>query len=131
MARQTRLTNLAVCSQADALAQFLDGGRIEVFDGEQPEFAELPVSITPIVTMKLGDPAFRPAVAGVIIANAIAPGVAVRTGKPTWARMSGPDGATIMDVSAGTSNAVMILPVAIIEKGITVSVDYSHTVVKG
>ena len=128
MAR-TKLTNLAVNSQADALARWLDGGLIEVYDGAQPDYAESPPGRTPIVTMKLGDPAFRPAVAGIIIANAIQPGVAVRTGRPTWARISGPDG-TAMEVSAGTSDCTMILPVAVIEAGITLTVDLSHTVVK-
>ena len=130
MARRTQLTNLVVNTQANALAKFLDGGVIEVFDGTQPDHAESPVSQTPIVSLRLGDPAFRPAVAGTIIANAIAPGVAVRTGRPTWARISRPDGATVMDVSAGTSNCVMTMPVAVLEQGITLTVDLTHTVVK-
>ena len=132
MARHTRLTNLAVNTQASALAQLLDGGYIEVYDGDQPDFAEASVTSQKLlVTMKFGSPAFRPPVAGVIIANPISPGVAVATGRPSWSRISSGDRTPVMDVSAGTSNCTMILPVAILEAGITLTVDFNHTIVKG
>ena len=132
MARHTRLTNLAVNTEATALAQLLDGGYIELYDGEQPDFAETPISErTPIVTMRLSDPACRPPVAGVLISNPIQPGVAMRTGRPTWARISRADKRTVMDISAGIKDAILILPVPIIEKGITLSIEsFTHTLVK-
>ena len=132
MARHTRLANLAVNTQASALAELLDDGFIEVYDGEQPSRAEADVTSQKLlVTMKFGSPAFRPAVAGVIIANPISPGVAVVTGRPSWARICRVDKTPIMTVSAGTSNASMILPVAILEAGITLTVDFNHTIAKG
>ena len=132
MGRNTRLSNLSVNTQASALAELLDDGFIEVYDGEQPSRAEADITSQKLLaTMKFGSPAFRPPVAGVIIANAIAPGVAVATGRPSWARISSGDRSPVMDVSAGTSNCTMILPVAILEVGITLTVDFSHTVIKG
>jgi len=69
----------------------------------------------------------------VLVANAISSGVAVASlQKATWARLYRADHRqSVMDVSVGTRDAVIILPTVNIPAGVTVNCTYfSHSVVK-
>lgn len=133
MALQTRLTNLAVNSQADVLARLLDGGFVDVMDGKQPDTGDDPITNQNVlVTMRFGSPAFLEAVGGTIAANALLPGIALTQGDPTWFRAYRADHKTVVfDGSAGRSNANMLLPVKTLVPGLTVGCSgLTHTVAK-
>lgn len=133
MAKNTRLAKLAVNTEANAFGSLLNGGYIEIYDGEQPESADLPVTDqTRGVTLRFGDPAFAEAVDGVIMSNPITAGVAVTDINPaTWARLYTAARKVVMDVSVGKSNANVVLPTVNIAAGVTVSCGmFSHFVSK-
>jgi hypothetical protein len=78
MAKRTVLSELSVNTEANAFAALMDGGFIDFYDGAPPKDADTPVKGQTLgVTLGFGSPAFGPAVAGVITANPITPGVAV------------------------------------------------------
>ena len=132
MAKNSQLSNLVVNTQCNALAALLDNGFIDVMDGPQPAAADLPITTQTLgVTLTFGDPAFRPPVAGVLVSNTIQPGVAVASIRPAWARIYKADHkTTIMDISAGTENSNLIIPTAHVEKGMTLSAEYTHVIAK-
>ncbi len=133
----TKVTNLSTQSanvEADAFAQLMDGGFIDIYDGAQPDSADESLSGQKLgVTLGFGYPAFTAAAAGVITANSISPGVAVASLNPaTWARIYRADHRTVvMDVSVGTKNSVITLPSVNVPAGITVTCSFfAHTVVR-
>ena len=128
----TTLANGTVNTQANALAELLNGGFIDILDGAQPDAADLPITSQTVgATLAFGDPAFRPAVAGVIISNAIQPAVAIASIKPVWARMYTADHRAVMDISVGVRDSNLIIPAEYLEKGATLSLDkYTHTIAK-
>ena len=135
MARVGNTTNLASASvnvQANALAALLDGGSIDILDGPRPDAADLPITSQTVgVTLGFGDPAFRPAVAGIIVSNLIQPGVVSTSITPTWARMYTADHRTVMDISVGVRDANLIIPANYLEQGATLSCDsYTHAIAK-
>ena len=132
MAKNSQLSNLTVNAECNALAELLNGGFIDLMDGPQPDAADLPITTQTLgVTLTFGDPAFRPAVAGVLVSNPIQPGVAVANVAPTWARMYKADHKTaVLDISVGTEDANLIIPVPNLEKGVTLSASYSHVIAK-
>ncbi len=134
MTKITNLSNLSVNVEADAFAALMDGGFIDIYDGQQPKSADETLSGQRRgVTLSFGNPAFRPAVAGIITANTIAPGVAgVSLNPATWARIYRSDHKTvIMDVSVGTKDAVIVLPSTNLPAGITVTCSFfAHTVTR-
>jgi hypothetical protein len=85
------------------------------------------------VSLKFGSPAFMPAVMGIISANPISSSKSVADVNPaTWARCFRADHKTaVMDVSAGTKDANIILPNTHIVRGITIGVSsFMHSVAK-
>lgn len=130
----TRLADIAVDTEANAFAALMDGGYIDIHGGTQPETADTPLSGQPLaVALSFGSPAFRRSVGGTITANPIDAGVAVETVNPvTWARIYRADHRTsVMDVSVGTRNAVLLLPSVNVPANITVTCSsFSHTVIK-
>lgn len=123
MARKTTMSTLAVNIQANAIANLLDGGFVDVLTGPQPEFSDDPLTTQKVlVSMRFGSPAFRQAEDGVIVANPITSGVGVRDGRPEFFRTYRPDHQTsVFDGSAGREkDNNMILPAATIAEGVTV-----------
>lgn len=111
MPLNTQLADATVNAQADALAAMCNGGLIRVYNGTQPATANTALSGNTLgVTLTLGNPAFPPAVGGLLTANAITPGNAVADITPTFARIFRSDGTTVvMDVSAGATGANLLL----------------------
>jgi hypothetical protein len=134
MAKSTRLTNLAVNTEADAFARLMDGGFIDIYDGAQPESGDTPVSKQVLaVTLGLGSPAFMPALDGILIANPITSGVAKASVNPaTWARVYRADHKTVvMDLSVGTRDANIILKTANIPEGVKIECSsFQHLIPK-
>lgn len=133
MAKNTKLADVVVNAQGEALATLLKGGFIDIYDGVQPASADVPTSSRLCVTLQFGSPAFNPAQKGVLSANPIKSGVAVGDAEPaTWARLFQEDHKTVvMDVSVGTRDANIILPTARIVKGVTVTCSsFQHSIAK-
>lgn len=133
MAKDTRLTKLVVDAQANAMASLADGGWVDVYDGEKPESADEPIAKQSLgVSLRLGSPAFRSAVDGVIVANPIGSAVIERKIKATWARITRSDHNTaVYDISVGTKDANAIVPTVNLEPGVTFSISsLMHTVAK-
>jgi hypothetical protein len=133
MALNTQLTNLAVNTEANALAPLLNGGFIDIYDGAQPATGDTPISTqTLLVSLTFAATAFGSAVNGVLTANAIGSGTAVATSTAAWFRCYESDHATaVFDGSVGTSNANCIIPSTAIATGIVVScLSFTHTVAK-
>lgn len=101
--KNTQMANLAVNSEADALALLLNSGFIDLYTGVQPATGDTALSgNTLLVSPVFGATAFPAAVAGVLTANAIAAASAVATGKATFARLFKSDHTTkVMDASVG------------------------------
>jgi hypothetical protein len=94
MAKRSRLSSITVDAQADVLAMLLDGGYIDIFDGEQPETADASPATNNnrCVSLRFGSPAFLKSENGQVAANPISSAIATRTVQnATWARCYRPD----------------------------------------
>ena len=122
MAKNTQKTNLAVNTEADALAGLLNSGLIRIYDGTQPATGDTAITTQNLlVTLTLNATAFGAAVAGVLTANAITSGTAVFSATATWARICKSDGTAVFDGSVDTASANIILNATGIVSGATVS----------
>lgn len=135
MPLDTKLSDLAVNVQADALAALLDGGFVDVMSGPKAKTADDPVTTENAVLAVLGfgSPAFLPAVKGLISANPLTPNVAVADGDPKWYRAYRADHTTaVFDGTAGKGKGYnMELPARTIIAGVTVGADVlTHEVAK-
>lgn len=132
--KNTKLADVAVNAQANALAEILKSGFIDIYDGDQPGSPEQGVgNRTLCVSLELGSPAFLPADRGVISANPIkAADVITDVNAATWARLYKSDHKTaVLDVSVGTKDANIILPTTHLVRGVKVSVSsFTHSVSK-
>jgi len=128
----TTMSTAAVNAEADALASLLGSGFIDIYDGEQPEDADVPVSTqNHIVRLMFSATAFAKAKNGALTANAIAAGVALVTAQATWFRASRKDGVPVFDGSVGDAEANMVLPTTMIVARQTVSCTrFTHTIAK-
>lgn len=133
MPKDTQLSDLAVNTQGDALGALVDGGFIDVMDGRKAASGDEEVTTQRVlVTMTFGKPAFRPSASGILSANGITAGVATLSGEPSWFRAYRADHKTgVLDGTAGTKDANMILPAKTIVEGVTVGCSgLTHSVVK-
>src|SRR3954471_9952938 len=134
MSKNTRLAGFVVDIQANALAELLNNGFIDIYEGPQPESPDESVGARKLcVSLKFGSPAFMPSVGGILSANQIGAGKSVADVNPaTWARLFQADHKTaVMDVSVGTRDANIILPNTHIVRGITIGVSsFLHSVAK-
>ena len=138
MAKNTQLTDLAVNTEADALARLLDGGWCDIYDSTgtgQPATADTAIT----TQVKLAHVGFNatsaPAASGgVLTMNPMtADAAADATGTATWARCYKADGTTkVMDVSVGTGGTFnIVLNSTAIQVGAQVSItSFTHTVAK-
>lgn len=134
MAKNTQLTNLAVNTEADALAAQANSGILRIYDGTQPATGDTAITTQNLLAeLTMNATAFGASVAGVITANAItADSSADATGTATWFRLFKSDGTTALwDGSVGTSDANIILNSVSISAGAAVSVSsFTHTIAK-
>ncbi|SRR6266478_3112534 len=111
MSLNTRLSDLVVNIQADALAVLLNNGYIRIYDGAQPASADDPITTqNKLAELRFSSPAFGAAVGGVIIGNPFTPdNDAAATGIASWFRTFKADGVTAMfDGSAGRNQTPSI-----------------------
>lgn len=101
--RNTRLSEMVVNAQADALAKLASGGFILYFDGKQPRSADDPLTVQKcLARMPLPDKAFYPSKDGVIeavINREYADGL--ESGDATWFRVINYAGKPLWDGSIG------------------------------
>lgn len=124
MAKRPRLSKALANAAADAVTARLAGGWLRLYDGIQPTSADAPVATQALLAvLKLGRPAFKPAIDGSAEATPIAPDdSAVGGGTATWFRVEALDGASGFDGSVGMSDADLILGATLIQPGTIVRV---------
>jgi hypothetical protein len=91
--------------QLDAATAAVAGGTLAIYAGGQPLTADLPPLGAPLVTLRLGSPAFEPARTARARATAIEPGIATARGTATWFRISAVDTADHLDGKVSTLGA--------------------------
>jgi hypothetical protein len=122
MAKNTQKTNLAVNTEADALAGLLNSGLIRIYDGTQPATGDTAITTQNLlVTLTLNATAFPAAVAGALTANAITSGTAGASGTATWARILTSAATAVFDGSVGTADANIVLNSVAISSGASVA----------
>jgi len=122
MAKNTQKTNLAVNTEADALAALLNSGLIRIYDGTQPATGDTAITTQNLlVTLTLNATAFPAAVAGVLTANAITSGTAGASGTATWARILTSGATAVFDGSVATTDANIVLNSVAISSGASVA----------
>ncbi len=133
MAKQPSISNLAAKNACDEIAVLLDAGagagRIRIYSGTQP--ADVDTAITSqvlLAELTLSDPAFGAAGDGNPGGQATAGSItddtsANNTGTATWFRAVDSDLNAVIDGSAGTSAADLILDSVSITSGQTVKVN--------
>lgn len=133
MAKKPSISNLAARNACDEIAALLDGGagpgKLRIYDGTQP--ADVDTAITTqnlLAELTLSDPAFGAAGDGNPGGEATAGTItddssADASGTATWFRAVDSNGTAVIDGSAGTSNADLILDSTSITAGQTVKVN--------
>lgn len=122
------LATASVQAACDAVVDRIDGGAaagyIEIRSGTRPVNANSAATGTLLATLTFSDPAFGAAnTSGVATASAITSDTSAdATGTATWARVFDSNGATVMDLSVGTSGADINLDSVSIVAGGTVSI---------
>ena len=108
-----------------AIGSLADGGKLRIYDGVQPTNGGDPLSGQHLlVECVMGSPAFAAAVGGILTANALAAGIAVYSGTPTWYRLWEADGTTpLLDGSAGVGDYDLNLSSGTITVGENVQVN--------
>ena len=120
-----KLSKIALEAEANALAALFNGGFMDYFDGTQPPSADFSVSTQTLgVTLVFGNPAFKPAVGGVLTANALITGVVTREIKVAWARCYKADHQTaLVDLTVGVADSAdIIMPTTHLVPGLQVPV---------
>ena len=111
MAKDTQLSNLAVNTEADALAALASGGKVCVYTTPKPATADIAVtSQLKIAQLTLNTPAFGAAIAGLLTATIPGDGVVLDDGVAAWFRVFKADGSTVLwDGTCGVTGANMNL----------------------
>lgn len=125
MSLNTRISNLGVNTEADALCALLDNGYLRIYSGTQPADADTALSgNTLLAELRFGTPAFAAAVLGVATANAITSDASANaSGTATFFRCLKADGSTVIwDGSVGTSDANLIVVTTTLTAGNVVDV---------
>lgn len=131
MATDYRKSLAAVNAEANALAPFLNAGKLTLFDSTYPGGAtDACTTQKPIVTLTFNTTAFITATSGVLTANAITAGNSTFSSTATFFRAYGPLGSTVyMQGTVGTVGADLILNSVVISSGAAVSISsFVHTV---
>jgi len=132
MSLNTKLSDTAANTQANALAALVNSGYLRIYDGAQPADANTAISgQTKLAELRFDAVAFGSAVSGVITANAIVPDSdAPATGTASWFRVLKSDGVTALwDGTVGTANCNLNLSAVNIQQHAVVSVtSFTHSV---
>ena len=131
MSFNTQLSNYFVNSQANNVATYFNSGYLFIYDGPQPANANLPATGNLLVALNFSNPAFAPAVNGVLTAYALTSNVATATGTASWFRTTQNDMTTVLlDGSVGSAAGNnLVLGTTYISTGSVVSITgFTHTV---
>ncbi len=131
MKNKFNLSSQSVNTQANALGEMLNGGKLRMYSGKQPKSADAKAEGTLLVSLSFSGVAFSPAVSGVIRSKSVDKGIAVATGKASWFRCVQSNGRSVMDGSIGppTSGADLSLNIIDIQKNAEVSISsFKHKV---
>jgi len=104
MAFNPKLTDVAANASANAVCALLTGGWLRIYAGVQPATADTVLGgQTLLASIKLGTPAFAPAVGGIAAGNPVTPDLDIDAdGTGTWFRAVKSDGTTpVYDGSVG------------------------------
>jgi len=133
MAANTKISNNAAKAACDAVVDLLDAGagagKLQIYDGAQPANPDIAVTTqTKLAELTLSDPAFGAAAddnpGGKATADTITDdSSADATGTAAWFRAVDSDGNAVIDGSAGTADADLILATTSIVAGQPVQVD--------
>lgn len=133
MAKKPSIANLAARNACDEIAVLLDAGagagKVRIYDGTQPADVDTAVtSQTLLAELPMSDPAFAAAVDGAPGGDATAGSItddtsANATGTASWFRAVDSNNVAVIDGSAGTSNADLILDSTSITSGQTVKIN--------
>ena len=117
-----RSANLTRNAATDAQAARLNGGTVNVYSGTRPATADTALSgNTLLATGAFGSPAFGAAANGVATANAIGQDSSADAGAvPTFARLLTSGGASVADVTVGTSETELIINASPLVQGLIV-----------
>ena len=115
----------AVNAKANAIADLLDGGVLELCGGNQPTSADTVVTdYAPLARLTFGVPAFHHAVDGVLDAYPLEPeAMAGAAGTARWFRCCTADGYPVLDGTVGTHDADCTLSNTTILVGSRVTID--------
>ena len=125
MGLNSKYSDEAVNAAADAIAAKLTNGYLRIYDGAQPAAADHGIGGARLLAeLRLGNPAFAAASAGVIVARAITDdSQANATGTATWYRCLKSDGmSSIHDGSVGRNGCNLNLNSVAIQVNVVVSV---------
>ncbi len=124
MANNPQITNAAANAAADAVTALVNGGSLDIYDGNQPANADAAItSQTLLAHLTFGNPAFGAAVNGVATANAITQdSSADATGTASWFRVKTSGAVGVWDGTVGTSGADLNLNSVAISAGAIVQV---------
>lgn len=117
-----RSANLTRSAATDAQTARLNGGTVNVYSGTRPATADAALSgNTLLATGTFGSPAFGAAVNGVATANTIGQDSSADAGAvPTFARLLTSGGASVADVTVGTSGTELIINASPVVQGLIV-----------
>ena len=133
MAKNPSIANLAARNACDEISVLLDAGagagKVRIYDGTKPADTDAAVTgQTLLAELTMSDPAFAAAVdaapGGAATAGAITDDTSAdATGTATWFRAVDSNNVGVIDGSAGTSNADLILDSVSITSGQTVKIN--------
>jgi hypothetical protein len=132
---QPKLTNLGANTSADAVCALLPAGWIRIYDGVQPATGDTAITTQVLLaSIRLGTPAFAPAVAGLAAANPVTPDLDIdANGHATWFRAFKSDGTTaVFDGSVGLLGCDLNLSsVTFLQHGSVTITSFSYQQPKG
>lgn len=129
-----KLANLAVNTEADALAALLNSGKIKVYSGTPPATADDALSgNTLLAEMTFGATAFGAASNGVLTANAITSDASANaSGVATFYRATQSDDDVVWQGDVGTTGTDLVLNTTnIVAGGLVSCSSLTHTIPKG
>src|SRR4051794_10949146 len=118
----TRLSEALVNRQAKIVADLLDNGFVNFYDGPQPESPETPL-VDQIFFGSVRFSGFTDPKGGIIHAFPITDGVAIESGSVTWARLFRSDHKTaVLDASVAVRDANITVKSSKVERGAMIEV---------
>ena len=133
MGSSLHLSETAVNGIANYLSRRINGGKLRIYNGDQPINADRKITsqILLVEFSPLPDPAFAEATDGKLVSREIEPTRAIETGKAMWYRILTANNTPLWDGSVGESDCDMNISDTNIFAGAEVSLEaWEHLVPK-